>query len=117
MISLFYDYTFDYIIHCRSYNSFNGICQDHRIIIADIKLSLRANKKKITANKHYNWTLLKQNVEIKRVFTKTLINHFSTLQNRDTDNIKSANTRYNHFEEACKQASSIEIPLKLKQEK
>ena len=60
---------------------------------------------------------MKQNVEIKRAFTKTLINHFSTLQNRDTDNIKSANTQYIHFEETCKEASSIEIPLKPKQEK
>ena len=38
----------------------------------------------------------------KRAFTKTLINRFSTLQNRDTENISFANTRYNHFEEACK---------------
>ena len=93
------------------------ICSDHKIITTDIKLRLRANKKKITANKSYNWTLLKQNEEIRRAFTKTLINHFSSLQNRDTENISSANTRYNHFEEDCKEAASKEIPLKTKQEK
>ena len=31
--------------NCRSYNSFNGIYSDHRIITVDIKLSLRTNKK------------------------------------------------------------------------
>ena len=30
--------------NCRAYNSFNSIASDHRIITADIKLSLRANK-------------------------------------------------------------------------
>ena len=86
--------------NCRSYYSFNDICSDHRIIIADIKLSLRANKKKITANKRYYCTL-KQAEEIRRACTNTLINRFSILQSRDTENITSANTQYNHFEEVA----------------
>ena len=60
---------------------------------------------------------MKKEEEIRRAFTKTLINRFSTLQNRDIENSTSTNTRYNHFEEACKQAASKEIPLKPKQEK
>ena len=38
--------------NCRAYNSFNSIASDHRIITADIKLSLRANKRKIVNSNH-----------------------------------------------------------------
>ena len=41
--------------NCRAYNSFNSIASDHRIITADIKLSLRANKMKDRKCKPYNW--------------------------------------------------------------
>ena len=40
--------------NCRAYNSFNSIASDHRIITADIKLSLRANKKKNSKCKPYD---------------------------------------------------------------
>ena len=59
---------------------------------------------------------MKQEEEIRRAFTKKLINRFYT-QNRDTENITSANTRYNDFEETSKEAASKEIPLQPKQEK
>ena len=38
--------------NCRAYNYFNSIASDHRIIIANITLGLRANKKKIVNANH-----------------------------------------------------------------
>ena len=50
--------------NCRALNSFNSIASDHRIITADIKLSLRANKKKNSKCKPYDWTRLTHDTEI-----------------------------------------------------
>ena len=36
------------IMNCRAYNSFISIASDHRILSTEIKLSLRANKKKFS---------------------------------------------------------------------
>ena len=44
--------------NCRAYNSFASIASDHRIVSAQIKLSLRANKKKTSKNKPYEWSCL-----------------------------------------------------------
>ena len=47
--------------NCKSNNSFNAICSDHRIIIADIKLSLRDNK-----NNHSKQELQLDSIEKRR---------------------------------------------------
>ena len=49
----------------QSINSFNSIASDHRIIIEDIKLSLKTNKKKNSKCKQYEWTRLKHDTEIR----------------------------------------------------
>ena len=42
------------IMNCRAYKSFISIASDHRILSTEIKLSLRANKKKCSKNKPYD---------------------------------------------------------------
>ena len=50
--------------NCRAYNSFINLASVHRIISAEILLCLRANKKKLCNNKPYDWTKLKQDINI-----------------------------------------------------
>ena len=58
--------------NCRAYNSFNSISSDHRIISADIKLSLRANTKKNSKFKPCDWTRLTHDTEIRNAFIITV---------------------------------------------
>ena len=52
--------------NCRAYNSFNSIASDHRIITADIKLSLRANKMKARKCKPYDWETSQNDTKIRK---------------------------------------------------
>ena len=56
------------IINCRAYNYFISIASDHRILTTKIKLSLRANKKKCSKNKPYDWSRLKYDRELRNSF-------------------------------------------------
>ena len=103
--------------NCRAYNSFNSISSDHRIITADIKLSLRDNTKKNSKFKPYDWTRLTHDTEIRNAFIITVKNRFLSLQNSDAETTLSASTRYTYFEKACKDAANKVIPLKPKLKK
>ena len=63
--------------NCRAYNSFISLASDHRIISADIRLCLRANKKKVCNNKPYDWTKLKQDTDIRSSFVTEVKNRFT----------------------------------------
>ena len=80
-------------------------------------MSLRANKKKNSKYKPYDWTRLTHGTEIRNAFIVTVKNRFLSLQNFDAENTLSAGTRYTYFEKACKDAANKVIPLKPKLKK
>ena len=87
------------IINCRAYNSFISRASDHRILSTTIKLSLRANKKKCSKNKPYDWSRLKYDRELRNSFITNIKNTFSVLQVTSNDESNSsANTKYLEFE-------------------
>ena len=45
--------------NCEAYSSFESVFSDHRIITANIPLSLRKNAAQTTKTAHYDWFLLK----------------------------------------------------------
>ena len=96
--------------NCRAYNSFISLASEHRIISAKILLCLRANKKKLCNNKPYDWTKMKQYINIRNKFVTEVKDRFKTLQEFKPTDV-SANTRYNYFEIACKEAAENIIPL------
>ena len=53
---------------CTAFNSFISVSSDHRIITARFRLTPRANKNKTSIIKPYDWTHLKDNVEIRNDF-------------------------------------------------
>ena len=103
--------------NCRAYNSFNSIASDHRIITADIKLSLRANKMTYRKYKQYDWAILQHDTKIRKEFIITVKNSFSALQNYDASSTSPINMRYTQFEKACKEEANKVIPLKPKLKK
>ena len=101
--------------NCRAYNSFISVASDHRVVTANIQISLRANTDKSSRIKPYDWSNLKNNAYIRNKFIIEVKNRFEALQN-DEETI-SANTAYTYFETACKESSAKYIPLKIKQKK
>ena len=83
--------------NCRAYNSFNSIASDHRLITADIKLSLRGNKMKDRKCIPYYWATLQHDTKIRKEFIITVKNSFSALQNYDPSSTTPINTRYTQF--------------------
>ena len=80
-------------------------------------MSLRANTKKNSKCKPYDWTRLTHDTEIRNAFIITVKNRFLSLQNSDAETTLSASTRYTYFEKACKDAANKVIPLKPKLKK
>ena len=101
--------------NCRAYNSFASIASDHRIVSAQIKLSLRVNKKKTSKNKTYDWSCLKNNTEIRKSFITKVKNRFEILLN--TSSTKTADSTFAHFETSRKEIDKEIIPLKPKLKK
>ena len=52
--------------NCRAYHSFVSVASDYRIVSGQIRLTLRANKKKKKNNKPYDWSSLKNIPEIRK---------------------------------------------------
>ena len=80
--------------NCRAYNSFITVASDHRIVTANIQLSLRANTNKSSRIKPYDWNL-KNNVDIRNKFIIEVKNRLKALQNDEETII--ANTAYTYF--------------------
>ena len=97
--------------NCRTFNSFVSVASDHRVVSTQIRLSLRANKKKNSNISPYDWTHLKDNSEIRNTFITRVKNRFVALQ--DTTLTKSTNTRYNLFELACKETWCMKKPKRV----
>ena len=65
--------------NCKAYSSFEGVSSDHRIVTANIRLSLRRSAAQTTTTVHYDWSLLNK-MDISDRFTLTLRNKFNVLQ-------------------------------------
>ena len=96
--------------NCRAYNTFVNVLSDHRIVTAHIKLSLRANKKKNSKTKPYDWTTLQYEKDIRSDFLTRVGNKCADLQTLETGD--TASLRYSHFKTACNESAIEAIPLK-----
>ena len=99
--------------NCRAYNSFVSIASDHRIVTANIQLTLRSSqKKKKEKSIHYDWSLLNSNTNLRKSFTNKVTENFKNSTKNDTQFL--ANIAYNHFETACRETAKELIPEKPK---
>ena len=98
--------------NCRAFNSFVSVSSDHRVVSARLRLTLRANKKKITTTTAYDWSVLRHNTETRQFFITIVTNRFALLQ--DSSETVCANNTYQRFEKACKEAAASIIPQKAK---
>ena len=97
-------------INCESYNTFEGVFSDHRIVTAKLRLSLRANKKKKSQAPCYDWKEFSRNAELQNQYSISLRNRFDILR----DNTNNVNETYQAFISAHEKSSDI-VPTRPKQ--
>ena len=78
-------------------------------------MSLRANKKKNSKTKPYDWTTLQYYKDIRSDFVTRVGNKCAALQTLETED--TASLRYSYFETACKESAIEAIPLNQKLKK
>ena len=100
---------------CRAYNTFEGVRSDHRIIAANLRLSLRANKINSSRQTPYDWSTLKKDSDIANYFTIKLKNRFEALEHENLES--SPSTSFDNFTLSCEEAAKQTVPLKKKLKK
>ena len=98
--------------NCTAYNYFHSIVSDHRIVTANVQLTLRSNQMKKEKTMHYDWSLLNSDTCLRNSFTNKVTENFKKLTNYDTP--ISANVAYNYFETVCRETVKELIPEKTK---
>ena len=101
--------------NCQAYNSFTQIGSDHRVVVANLRLTLRAPKETRVRQKSYNWGLVVNDGEVRDSFTVEVKNRFTALQALSDDN--DINTRFNNIAKACDEAAITCVPEKPKKKK
>ena len=81
-------------MNCEAYSSFEDVSSDHRIVTAEIRLSLRKNATRTATTKHYDWALL-NNRDIRDKYVVALRNKFDALQEKT--GIRTPNDEYENF--------------------
>ncbi|XP_071958787.1 uncharacterized protein [Antedon mediterranea] len=102
-------------LNCEAYNSFASVISDHRIVSSRIRLSLRANNKKLDNPPPYYWKSLIHDGNNLVRFTIELRNRFDALH--DESVIDNPDTTYENFVKAHWEAASNCILLKPKKRK
>ena len=95
-------------MNVEAYNSFCTVGSDHRVVCAQIKLSLRTakNARKV----RYDWKQFSNSHQIQEKYTVTVKNRFQELIEEEDGN----GVRYEKFVEANRLAMEECVPLKPK---
>jgi hypothetical protein len=93
--------------NCRSYATVE-LDSDHRIVTATVKLSLRATKPKPTT-KRLDWHTLCHDAVIQQQYNVQVHNKFQNLY--WSENLSSAQERYDVFAQCIEQAAKETIPI------
>ncbi|XP_072016984.1 uncharacterized protein [Amphiura filiformis] len=90
------------VINTQAYNSFASTGSDHRIVTANIRLSLRANNKSPSKRVKYDWAKLATDPELQDRYTLEIKNRYSVLSD---DNCADQTQKYNYLIQANKEAA------------
>ena len=95
-------------VNCEAYSSFEGMSSEHRVVTANIRLSIRKNATRTKTTIHYDWALL-NNKDIRDKYVLALRNKFDALQKTETH---TPNDEYENFVNAHLEAATKYIPTK-----
>ncbi|CAM4681115.1 unnamed protein product [Leuciscus chuanchicus] len=90
----------------RAYNTVD-VGSDHRIVNAQIRVSLRAPVENKNKRPKYDWRKLKENNELQNKYALAIKNHFSVLSEDEQD----VQTKYDHFVATIEKAAKSTVGL------
>ena len=96
----------------RSYSTFSTVCSDHRVISANLKLSLRVSKKAVShPMKSIDWKEVASNSQKCKEFTIQVFNKFQLLSTTevDTENVEDV---YSKLIESTEEVALATLPKK-----
>ena len=67
------------LLNAEAYNSFASIGSDHRIVTANIRLSLRASSRPLQKKPKYDWSKLKTDPDLQEKYTVEIRNKYALL--------------------------------------
>ena len=97
-------------LNCEAYSSFHTAQSDHRIVTANVRLSLRANSK-CKKPTRYQCSILRTDENVRLAYQLEIENRF---ENTESSESKTADTIYNHIIEAHKTEKHIPVKKKIK---
>ena len=96
------------MMNSQAYNSFASTGSDHRIVIARIRLSLRANSKTQSKKVKYDWSLLQKDPEIQDKYSVEVRNKYTILNDMCED--KSTTAEHGNLISANKETADKILP-------
>ena len=100
--------------NCEAYSTFGVLGSDHRIVTAELRVSLRANKTPMRKSK-YDWEKLLTDTEICKEYSISVRNSFAALADLDANT--DCDTLYSSLVTAHEHAAEETLPLKPKKKK
>ena len=100
-------------LNWEAYNTFFTVVSDHRVLTANLRLSLRQSKSSTIKKVRYDWSNLLTESNIKELYTAEINNKFQAFQDLEED-ASSSNTIYNNIISAHDEAAMKYIPVKNK---
>ncbi|XP_071480868.1 craniofacial development protein 2-like [Diadema antillarum] len=105
------------VMNTEAYDFFNSLGSDHRLVMAEIRLSLRkvkAQPKRV----EYDWEAFKEDTELQKQYSVEVKNRFSALC-KENDTMESVtdkvSQRYGHFVSAIAETNKTMVPKKEKE--
>ena len=104
------------VLNTEPYNYFSPLGSDHRLVMSEVRVSLRKSKAK-PRRILYDWEAFKKDQELQMRYTVEVRNRFSALCEEDEDyddeceaSIESATRRYGYFTTAVAEAGEALVP-------
>ena len=92
--------------NAESFSSFASVGSDHRVVSANIKLSLRSPQEKKSKQIKHDWKVLRYNTALQEQFTIEVRNRFECLAHEND----SPTTRYGKFIDTTQEVAKEMIP-------
>jgi len=99
----------------EAYSSLASLGSDHRVVVATVKLRLRANAKQ-SRRARYDWSALAQDSELQGQYAVEVRNMFENLQVEDSPE-QNITTEYSCLVEANKEAAAKLLPQRKRDRK
>lgn len=96
------------VTNCEAYSSFMSLGSDHRVVTANVKLSLRAPRKETRKSTRYIWSQLANDAHLQQRYAVEIRNRFQVLE--EAEDISAGYERFIEANQAAAETCLPEVP-------